>query len=114
MSDSKFVNITIKRQYLEPDVLDRSAEPESHVYRIKKSATVKDLKFLIFTGDRENGGVNGPGPGPSQFMLYQFRAGQDGNTIFVAKNKDSLASTYCRDPDPSTWEIYILIFQRKY
>jgi len=111
-----YITVRIMRQFVEPG---HSGMPECHEYRVPDNATVKQLKQLIFTGDKDNGGVNGPGPGPSQFMLYQIRGkinkdGSTGREIYVARNKDPLAQTYLRDPDRKTWEIYILLFQEKF
>ena len=108
--------VTIKRQFVEPG---HTGMPESHEYLVPRNATVKELKMLIFTGDEKYGGVNGAGPGPSQFMLYQIRNrinrdGTPGREIYVARNKQTLAESYFTDPSADTFEIYILLFQQKY
>jgi len=81
----------------------------NYTYEVDKDATVLDLKKRIRSGDAHNP----PGPGPSQFMLYQIRSRTDGKKfIYVVKNREKLSTTFCSDSDESTWDINIIIYPR--
>ena len=87
--------------------------PTEYVYRVRKDATIMDLKEAICRGDEANGVP--PGPPPQQITLYVMNAveGQSEQKMVTFKHTDKLGMTFCQG-DPSKGRFLVFALLHKY
>lgn len=87
--------------------------PTEYVYRVRKDATIMDLKEAICRGDEANGVP--PGPAPQQITLYVMKAveGKDGKPeqkMFTYKHTEKLGMTFCLgEPNKGRYLVFALL-----